>query len=275
MSLRHPLTMMALLVAAIAFAPSSMALTNGTATSAFTAVGSFNGASGVLIDDHWVLSAAHVARDVVPGTLSFSSAIGTAQVDALYFAGTSAYPGDDLVLLHLGTALSSSSLPLLESQVFDTSAAAALGSVTLVSAQNAVPRGTAQASASTAAATYTDASGTVYTTNWLITTGPAHVETGDSGSAAFLGSVTDSAGSVLLGIASADITHPDGSHDSAYVQPGAYRQWIDTTLATTGDTAAWTAPVPEAPGLVMALVGAPVLLRRSRAATGRQPGPRR
>ena len=71
---------------------------------------------------------------------------------------------------------------------------------------------------------------------------------GDSGGGLFLGHVTDS--SVLLGLTSALLTdeknRPIGS---AFVQPAAYRSWIDATLAADGaDTQAvlWlAASVPE------------------------------
>jgi hypothetical protein len=97
---------------------------------------------------------------------------------------------------------------------------------------------------------------TPHTVNWLISNDPrVFVQGGDSGSGVFAGHVTDS--SVLMGIASAQLDDgvlpPNATPlGSAFVQPAAYRNWIDATLlADTFDNNAvlWTnvnVPVPEA-----------------------------
>jgi hypothetical protein len=91
---------------------------------------------------------------------------------------------------------------------------------------------------------YTDTS-TTYTTNWLVATGSAYVESGDSGSALFKGAVSDTAGATLLGIASAQLTESNGTHSSAYVQVANYKNWINTTMAASGQQALWASAVPE------------------------------
>jgi hypothetical protein len=121
----------------------------------------------------------------------------------------------------------------------------------------------ATASLSGALPIYTDTlTGASFQTNWLMTSGAAAVQSGDSGGGLFLGSVTDSAGATLMGIASARITS-NGNTYSAWVQVASYKGWIDGVVASTGDTVQWASPVPEAPGLALLCCGVlPWLARR-------------
>jgi Trypsin len=217
------------------------AVINGKDTSSFAAVGAIGGASGVQITDEWVLTAAHVANAVQANLSTFASVTGaTAVIDQVFvFSPGEAFPSNDIALLHLGTAMPSQSLPVINDSVLNSTRAAQLGKVTIVSAQSQTPNGYGVATAKTARTTDFEG-GEVTTVNWLITQGDVAVQGGDSGGALFKGTPTDSAGAVLLGIASASISTSSGITESAFVQPAAYKSWINQTLATTGDTVTWS-----------------------------------
>lgn len=234
------------LAATLWCAPPAHALVNGTDTSSFSAVGAIGGTTGVLIADNWVLTAAHVASGISAGTLSFESLLGSAVIDGVYTYSNGAFPNHDIALLHLATAIDADT-PILNDKVIKASQASSLGTLTIATAQNQVPNGMGTTTAATTKTSYTDSNtGTTYTVNWLITNGSAYVEGGDSGSALFKGAVSDSGGSLLLGVASASLTDAFGNPESAFVQVASYKTWIDSTMASSGQQARWlSSPVPE------------------------------
>lgn len=234
-SLRH----VAGVVLAMSLATSAHALVQGTETSQFSAVGEVGGASGVQIAANWVLTAAHVAQGVIANLTSFQSIVGSATIDAVYFAGTGDFPGNDLALLHLSASLDAD-LPILNDALVTSKLASTYGAVTLVTAQNAVNNAVGSSTVkSTMTMNYEN--NVAYTVNWLITQGGAAVQGGDSGSALFKGSVTDSGDATLLGIASATLgTTTNGAGLSAYVQTAAYKTWINNTMESSGQQALWT-----------------------------------
>lgn len=262
------------LAAALWSAPPAHALVNGTDTSSFSAVGAVGGATGVLIADNWVLTAAHVANGIGASTISFESLLGSSLIDGVYTFTSDAFPNHDIALLHLATSIDADT-PILNDKVIKASQASSLGPLTMASAQNQVPNGMGTTTAATAKSSYTDSSsGTTYTVNWLITNGSAYVEGGDSGSALFKGAVSDSGGSLLLGVASASLTDAFGNPESAFVQVASYKTWIDSTMASSGQQARWlSSPVPE-PSTVslFAVAGLLALGHRGARALRRAPG---
>lgn len=215
------------------------AVVNGTATSSFSAVGAIGGASGVQITDNWVLTAAHVANGVLADVTTFESVVGSSTIDAVYTFTSAEFPNHDIALLHLSTAIESDELPVLNAQLYTKTAAMGLGEVTIVSAQNASPNGYGVATVKSAM-TNSKEDGKTATVNWLITQGEVHVQGGDSGGALFKGTPDDSGGAVLLGIASASLLNGSNTPTSAFVQTAAYKNWIDSTMMSSGQQALWS-----------------------------------
>ena len=231
--------------AALAGALPAWAIEGATPTTHFLAVG-----VGVQVTPDWVLTVQHSALGV--GSI-YSNGYGNRTVLAAYAApGSSPFPANDFALLRLSS--SAAAVPYLA--VNGTAIPAGMFgplNVTITSAANSGPaRGYGFTTASDSVLTYDDDGNgplPAVTVNWLVSTDAAvHVQGGDSGGGLFLGHVTDS--SVLLGLNSALLTDdnqlPVGS---AFVQPAAYRSWIDATMAADGaDTQAvlWLAvSVPE------------------------------
>ena len=239
------------------------AIVNGTSTASFTAVGELGSASGVLIADNWVLTVAHVANGLTVGGSSFDSLGGASLIDAVYTFSSAAFPNNDIALVHLSTSLNTAT-PILNDQVIKNNQAASLGTLTMATAQNQTPNGFATTLASGAVITNTEKNVTS-TVNWLITGGQAYLQGGDSGGALFKGAVSDSAGSLLLGIASAALTDDAGnSAGSAFVQVANYKNWINATMASSGQQAIWASSVPEPSTLALyALAGLGILAFRT------------
>ncbi len=225
---------------AMALSLPAQAVVNGQATSSYSAVGKIGGTSGVQIAANWVLTAAHVGAGVQENATTFASVAGSAVIDEVYLVSAGGeFPNNDLALLHLATAIDTAALPVLNDQLLNAIQASRLGRVTIVSAQNGEPNDFGVATAKTAMTTQLE-DGKLSTVNWLITQGDAHVQGGDSGGALFKGTPADSGGSVLLGIASASVSYPSGDTVSAFVQPYAYKSWINDTMAGSGQQALWS-----------------------------------
>jgi V8-like Glu-specific endopeptidase len=236
------------------------AIVNGTATTSFSAVGALGDATGVLIADNWVLTAAHVANALSVGASSFSLLDGTSLVDAVYTFSSAAFPNNDIALVHLSTSLDTAT-PILNDVVIRSNQVASLGTLTMVTAQNQEPNGYATTTAYSAITTNTS-KGVTSTVNWLLTNGQAYVQSGDSGSALFKGAVGDSAGALLLGIGSAALVNDTtgASEGSAFVQVASYKGWIDATMASSGQQVVWASSVPESSTLAMFALGGLAML---------------
>lgn len=241
----HRCFLAAAIAAGLAGALPAWAIQGGTPTTHFLSVG-----VGVQITPDWVMTVQHNALGL--GS-PYSNGYGGRTVLAAYAApGSGTFPANDFALLRLSP--SATAVPYLP--VNGTAVPAGpFGplNVTIASAANAGPaRGYGFTSVSESLLTYDDdGAGPLppVTVNWLVSYDTTlYVQGGDSGGGLFLGHVTDS--SVLLGLTSALLTdeknRPIGS---AFVQPAAYRSWIDATLAADGaDTQAvlWlAASVPE------------------------------
>lgn len=59
-------------------------------------MGELGSASGVLIADNWVLTAAHVANALTLGASSFDSLGGASLIDAVYTFLSAAFPNNDI-----------------------------------------------------------------------------------------------------------------------------------------------------------------------------------
>lgn len=256
-SLLHALA----LSAALLLAAPSHALNGGSPTNAFGHLGTVgsNALDGILIAPNWVLTAAHVAHS---GT-TFQSAYGSAVIDAAYVAPGAAFPSHDIALLHLATPLDAPLFPTLNATVIDFAAAPAGAEATAVVAARSGQNSLAYTTLVDAFETAVDDDGAQLTV-WYIAVGPAPnsnalLQGGDSGGSLFAGQADDSTG-LLIGIASAS----DGQH-SYFVQPGAYRAWLDSTMATSGQSAVWSAsPVPEPAPALLWLGALPLLFARAR-----------
>ena len=244
------------------------ALLGGTNTTRFGAVGDIGGASGVLISSGWVLTAAHVAAGLQLNTARFVSPQGSSLIDQVVTFSAESYPNHDIALVHLVTPINGA-FPILNDQLIWASQLGTLGTLTAATAQNQSPNGYGNTTGFAVLTTSTE--GTVTSTvNWLITKGAVELQGGDSGGALFKGEVTDSAGAVLLGIASAALDEEKGGAMSGFVQVAAYKPWIDTTMAQSGQRAQWASTVPEpstnAMFWVAGAVGAAGVLRHRRRA---------
>lgn len=245
----------------------AQALEGGTPTNSFLALGEIGSASGVLIADNWVLTAAHVAKGLAAGS-TFTSLQGSSVISAIELFSGQLFPAHDIALVQLSTALTGEHAVLNDTVVLD-SQVATLGPLTAASARNHHPNGYA-ATTAVSATVQDDVDTGTNTVNWLLTEGGT-VQGGDSGSALFLGQVMDSSSAALLGIASALITFDDGRpSQSGYVQVAAYKTWIDDTLGASGQQATWVSAVPEPSLPILLITGgliAGVAARRGQRAT--------
>ncbi|MCW5625295.1 MAG: trypsin-like serine protease [Burkholderiales bacterium] len=194
---------------------------------------------GVLIAPNWVLTASHVARSGVV----FHAGVGEAPIDAAYLAPGAKFPDHDIALLHLASPLSAASMPRLNAKLLSGGDAAEFGTVTLVAADNGEEKRFVRSRLARTFDTYQGPNGVLHTTWWIAVDAPGDVplvQGGDSGSVLYAGSVDDSDG-LILGIASAQCKAPYAPY-SCYVQPAAYREWIDATMAASGQSAVWDVP---------------------------------
>lgn len=249
------------------FAPPAAAITHGTATNAFAAVG-----RGVQVAPDWVLTAQHVA---ISKNGQYVNGFGTRTVAQRYDApGSGNSLANDISLLRLVAAPTTAGYLDVAGDAIGNADFAPVP-VTIASAAN-VPGG----SAARAYGATTVQQGRVLidpddsgplpavTANYLVSIDDVvHVQGGDSGGGLFAGQVQDS--SVLVGLNSALFTpNPDGFTGSGFVQPGAYRTWIDAVMQTdTADSELlhWVSnPVPEPATWLLWAAGSALCLRRRR-----------
>ncbi len=242
----------------LATAP-AQAITNGIDTASFASVG-----SGVQLTSDWVLAAAHLGY-AAGGT--YTNGFGTRAIAAVYYAPDSGIvPANDLSLLRLVAAPTAAPL-LAVSSLFVPYGSFAEQAVTITSANgNFYPeRGYAFAQVDESLAmAEPDGGGPLVTVNWLLShDSQTYVQSGDSGGGLFMGHVLDA--SLLLGITSAQIQDEQGTPlGSTFVQPAAYRGWIDQTLlndTTDAQAVLWQSPsaVPEPAGIVLGGFGLALL----------------
>jgi Trypsin len=247
----HPIVRTIVAAALLGALAPAQAISNGSNSSGFAHVG----VGGVQVAPDWVFTAQHLA----PGVgITFTNSYGSRTVAAVYTAPASTgFPAHDFALMRLAPAATSAPLLPVNGTLVPYGQFAPWD-VTMASALSAVPgqRTYGWSTISESLLTYTDTSvnpPVTSTVNWLMSNDTrVYVQGGDSGSGLFAGHVTDS--SVLMGIASAQITDDAGvvPLGSAFVQPAAYRSWIDATLLADpfdNNAVLWTSvsvPVPEA-----------------------------
>jgi len=255
-----------LLIALAVLAPPAGAqdIVGGIPTQNFKAVG-----IGVQVAPDWVMTARHAVIGV-GGT--YENGYGMRTVAAVYLPDTADFPANDFALLRLVPNGASDFYPLVASQPQVPGGFRPLD-VTIVSTANQSPRGLGLTVASEAVPFYDDDGPgplPAVPVNWLVTwDSTVRVQNGDSGGGLFLGHVRDS--SVLLGLTSALITDDSGAAvASAFVQPGAYRAWIDGIMnadLTDEQRLNWVdaSPVPEPAPWLLGGAGLLLLVKRRRA----------
>jgi hypothetical protein len=256
----------ALVLAGVLVAASgpARAIVGGIATNNFLAVG-----MGVQVAPDWVMTVRHAALAV--GS-TYSNGFGDRTVAAIYSPDDAAFPANDFALLRLvPNGATGATYPLVASEVFRPGGFRPLD-VTIVSSAHQVPRGLGLTVVQEAVPTYDDDGpgplGPV-PVNWLVSYGTSVlVEGGDSGGGLFLGHVRDS--SVLLGLTSALLTDENTAPiGSAFVQPAAYRAWIESVMSTDlvdEQQLQWTSAVPEPATWALWAAGLAWLARRTRRA---------
>ncbi len=246
----------------------AQAIYNGTPTTSFAAV-----ARGVQVAPDWVFTASHFLLGVGD---TYSNGYGSRTVSAIYSApGSTGFPANDFSLMRLAPVATTAApfLPVNGTPV--PAGSFAPWDVTIASGSNSGPaRGYGFTTINESLLTYVDTAtnpATPYTVNWLLSIDSnIYVQGGDSGGGLFAGHAADS--SVLMGISSAQLQNdltlaPEGS---AFVQPAAYRSWIDTTLladAADSQAVAWTTvviPVPEPSGVLLGGMGLLIALAGAR-----------
>jgi hypothetical protein len=234
----------ALLVLLAALASPAQAIVGATPTANFEAVG-----QGVQVTPDWVFTVAHFALGVGQ---TYSNGYGSRTVAATFFApGAGAFPENDFALLRLVPAASNAPYLVVNDATVPNGTFAPLP-FTIVSGANSGPaRGAAFSTVSESAVMLDpDDAGPLapvvvnYLLSWDST---VYVQGGDSGGGLFAGHVSNA--STLWGLSSAQLTDAQNAPTgSGFVQPGAYRSWIDATLladSADSDAVLWASAVPE------------------------------
>ena len=236
--------------AAIALGPTCLALEGGQPASPrhFGVVGSIapsrsaigSGFTAIQIAPKWVLTAAHVAPQ--PGAI-FVNDYGMSGVsEVLLFSNrvptVSPVPGalrDDLVLLRLASPISSPYFPQLADEATLRHGRWQVGVATLVSNNPTLKSRRFGAAA-------IELTSSVPGYSFALSIAPdVRIVVGDSGSAMFLGRLSDTdASSVLIGIASAQASSPTGQQVGVYTRVGAYRELLDQAVQASGEHLSWT-----------------------------------
>lgn len=245
---RSTLAVLAACLGLLLHAASALALDGGRAVPRrFGVVGAISPAAGrigygfpaVQVAPHWVLTAAHVApargsvfandygHSVVADTVSLEHRVPS----------VSPLPGglrDDLTLVRLAVAIHSPYFPQLADENL---LPRRVGMATLVSNNPGLPNRQAGVAPIETTAPVPGYSFAVAASPQL------GLAEGDSGSALFLGSLSDAdASSVLVGIASAHAATRAGAHVSVYSRVGAYRALLDQAVEASGEALRWAGP---------------------------------
>ncbi|MCB5191622.1 S1 family peptidase [Methylobacillus arboreus] len=219
--MRHSNLGRILLLAGMLSSTPVFALVGSTPTTDFGMVGQIiGGVDGVLIAPNWVLTAGHAATT----NKLFSSGQGEAMIDAQFILPGYRFPGNDLALLHLATPIEADSYTSLNLTYIDASNLGQYDTVTLANASGSGNGHYVETTLVDSSARYGS-----QIVHWILTdrspTGSAIVQGGDSGSGLFMDPASME-NLVLGGIASAICR----ANNSCYVQPTAYRDWIDITM---------------------------------------------
>ncbi len=237
------------------------AITGGVPTNNFHAVG-----MGVQIAPDWVMTVRHAAI-AVGG--SYSNGYGTRTVAEIYTPNVATFPADDFALLRLVPGGTAGVYPAVATELILPGSFRPLD-VSIVSAANHSPRGVGLTRVQESVPLYDDDGPgplPLVPVNWLVSYDAAvQVQGGDSGGALFLGHVRDS--TVLLGLSSALLTDENNAAiGSAFVQPAAYRAWIESVMAADrldDQMVTWASAVPEPASWLMWAAGAAWLVARRR-----------
>lgn len=213
------------LLAALALPAQAQDIVGGQPTQSFLAVG-----IGVQVSADWVLTVRHAAMG--QGS-TYTNGYGSRTVAGVWFPDTADFPANDFALMRLeplATPVPGAVYPRIASEPF-VQGAFRPQPVTITSPLNHSPRGVGLTWVTESIRQYDDDGPTgplpLVDVNWLVSwDSNVHVEMGDSGGGLFLDHVRDSVG-VLLGLNSALLEEADGRIGSAFVQPAAYRAWID------------------------------------------------
>lgn len=256
------------LLVALAAPAEAQDIVGGQPTQNFRAVG-----IGVQVSADWVVTARHAA---IGAGGTYENGYGMRTVAEVYVPDSGDFPANDFALLRLvplATPVPGAFYPRLAAEPF-TQGAFRPQPVTIVSTANHSPRGLGLTWVTEAINTWDDdgPDGPLpfVDVNWLVSWDPnVRLENGDSGGGLFLDHVRDNSG-VLLGLNSALLPMEDGRVGSAFVQPAAYRAWIDGIMrADLHDDqllqwASISSPVPEPAAWALLLAGALALLPRAR-----------
>jgi hypothetical protein len=205
------------------------------------------GFSAVQIAPRWVLTASHVAPQ--PGAI-FADDFGISGVAEVLPLATRAptvspIPGamrDDLVLVRLAAPIQCPYYPQLADEALLPHGPWLAGFATLVSNNPALNHRRFGASAIELTGRIPGYSFAVSVSDTL------RLVSGDSGSAMFLGRLSDTdASSVLLGIASSQLASTSGAHMGVYTRVGAYRPLLDQAVFISGEHLRWAESLPPAP----------------------------
>ena len=240
-----PLTVTTATLATLAtLAAPAQAIVGASPTTRFQAVG-----QGVQVTPDWVFTVAHFA---LGAGQTYSNGYGSRTVAAVYFAPDAGnFPQNDFALLRLVPAATTAPYLRVNDPAVPNGTFAPLP-FTIVSGANSGPaRGAAYTTVDESAVMIDPDDGgplVPVVANYLLShDSTVYVQGGDSGGGLFAGHVSDA--SVLWGLSSAQLTDAQNVPiGSGFVQPGAYRSWVDATLlADPFDSQAvlWASAVPE------------------------------
>jgi len=200
------------------------------------------GFSGVQIAPMWVLTAAHVAP---PAGAIFANDYGMSGITEVQTFPTRAptvspVPGalrDDLALVHLASPIHSPYFPRLADEGYLPYTHWMSSVATLVSNNPSLSRrryGASPVQLTPRVPGYDFA---------LSIANDVRIIGGDSGSPMFAGRLTDTDGSsVLLGVATSQVSISSGQHIGVYTRVGAYRELLDRAVQASGEHLRWADP---------------------------------